>query len=101
MLDECVGRLLDVIDELGGVLVFTADHGNADIMFTEKDGVRTPLTSHTLSPVPFAIVDPTNDGRYSIAAPDGAGLSNVAATLINLLGFEAPADYDRSLLEFG
>lgn len=101
VLEECVTRLVDVVTELDGAIVFTADHGNADIMFTEKDGVRTPLTSHTLSPVPFAIVDPTNDGRYSIAAPDGAGLSNVAATLINLLGFEAPADYDQSLLEFG
>ena len=98
VLDECVGRLLEVIDELGGVLVFTADHGNADIMYTEKDGVKTPLTSHTLSPVPFAIHDAGSAG-YALAGPDGAGLANVAATLLNLLGYEAPADYEPSLLD--
>lgn len=98
VLEECVGQLLDVIEELGGALVFTADHGNADIMYTEKNGVKTPLTSHTLSPVPFAIVDPTNEGKYSIKPFPGAGLSNVAATLMNLLGFEAPDEYDRSLI---
>ncbi len=98
VLEECVGQLIDVIVELGGALVFTADHGNADIMYTEKEGVRTPLTSHTLSPVPFAILDPTNEGTYALDVPEGAGLSNVAATLMNLLGYEAPADYDASLL---
>ena len=97
VLEDCMGQLLDVIEELGGVLVFTADHGNADIMYTEKNGVKTPLTSHTLSPVPFAIFDPSNDS-YELAAPESVGLSNVAATLINLLGFEAPSDYDHSLL---
>lgn len=97
VLEECMGQLLDVIEELGGALVFTADHGNADIMYTEKNGVKTPLTSHTLSPVPFAIFDPSNDS-YDLEVPEGAGLSNVAATLINLLGFQAPADYDHTLL---
>ena len=98
VLEDCVGELLDVIEELGGALVFTADHGNADIMYTEKDGVRTPLTSHTLSPVPFAIFDPTNERTYELDAGQDAGLSNVAATLMNLLGFEAPEDYNPSLL---
>jgi 2,3-bisphosphoglycerate-independent phosphoglycerate mutase len=98
VLEECVGRLLDVIEELGGALVFTADHGNADIMYTEKNGVRTPLTSHTLSPVPFAIFDCSGNGDYTLEPPEHAGLSNVAATLMNLLGFEAPDDYDPSLI---
>lgn len=98
VLEECVGQLLDVIEELGGALVFTADHGNADIMYTEKNGVKTPLTSHTLSPVPFAIFDPSNEETLALAGIDGAGLSNVAATLVNLLGYEAPPDYDASLV---
>ena len=98
VLEDCMARLLDVIGELGGALVFTADHGNADIMYTEKAGVKTPLTSHTLSPVPFAIFDPSNEGTYKLNVPEGAGLSNVAATLTNLLGFKAPADYDTSLI---
>ena len=67
-------------------------------MYTEKNGVKTPQTSHTLSPVPFAIFDPAHSDERELAEVDGAGLSNVAATLINLLGFEAPADYDQSLL---
>ncbi len=98
--DRSVARLLAVIDELGGVLIYTADHGNADIMYTEADGVRTPKTSHTLSPVPFAIHDPGYAGKYQLAALPDAGLSHVAATVLNLLGYQAPADYQPSLLSF-
>ena len=98
-IDGCMAQLLAVIDELGGVLVYTADHGNADIMFTESDGVRSPKTSHTLSPVPFVIHDAAWHGDYTLAPPAGAGLANVAATLLDLLGFDAPADYEPSLLQ--
>ena len=98
VLEDCMAQLIAVIDELGGVLVFTADHGNADVMFKETDGVRTPVTSHTLSPVPFAIYDPTNADALELAEVEHAGLSNVAATLLNLLGFDAPSDYDPTLL---
>ncbi len=101
IIDECMARLIEVIDDLGGVLVFTADHGNADIMFTEKDGVRSPKTSHTLSPVPFAIHDPNYDGEYHMSAAVGVGLANVASTVFNLLGYEAPNDYLDSLITFG
>ncbi len=100
VLDECMARLVEVIDELGGVLIYTADHGNADIMFTEVDGERSPKTSHTLSPVPFAIHDPGYAGEYRVVGHDDAGLSNVAATVLNLLGFAAPEDYRDTLLEF-
>ena len=100
IIDECMRRLVEVIRELDGVLVFTADHGNADVMYTEADGVRSPKTSHTLSPVPFAIYDPNYDGEYHMAPPAGAGLSNVAATLLNLLGYEPPADYRQSIISF-
>lgn len=58
VIDWCMAHLPKVIDDLGGVLIYTADHGNADIMFTETNGARSPKTSHTLSPVPFAIHDP-------------------------------------------
>lgn len=97
VLDDCIGKLVAVIEELGGALVFTADHGNADIMYKEKDGERIPVTSHTLSPVPFAILD-TSSTQAAWANVEGAGISNVAATLANLLGFEAPGDYDESLV---
>lgn len=101
ILNDCVGELIDVIDELGGVLVYTADHGNADIMYTEKAGVRSPKTSHTLSPVPFAIHDAGFAGEYKMDVPANAGLANVTATLLNLLGFEAPTTYEPSLISFG
>lgn len=100
IIDECLARLIDVVEELDGVLVFTADHGNADIMFTEHEGQRSAKTSHTLSPVPFAIFDPNYDGEYRMAPPPAPGLANVAATLLNLLGYEAPADYEPSLIQF-
>ena len=103
IIDESMAQLVEVIDELDGVLIYTADHGNADIMFTESDGVRSPKTSHTLSPVPFAIHDPNYDGEYHVtgAAPGPAhGLANVAATVFNLLGYEAPDDYLPSIINF-
>jgi 2,3-bisphosphoglycerate-independent phosphoglycerate mutase len=98
VVEECVAKLMQVTERLGGVLIYTADHGNADIMYTDKDGVRSPKTSHTLSPVPFAIYDPGHDGDYRIDAPADAGLSHVAATTLNLLGFQAPEDYQPSLI---
>jgi len=98
ILDAALARLIEVVvDELDGVVVFTADHGNADIMFTEKDGVVSPKTSHTLSAVPFAIAcqDP---GRYELTNVADPGLANVAASVFALLGFEPPADYLPSLV---
>jgi 2,3-bisphosphoglycerate-independent phosphoglycerate mutase len=100
VVDECVARLIAAIEKHNGVLIYTADHGNADIMFTEKDGVRQPKTSHTLSPVPFAIVDPNYAEEYALAPPANAGLTHIAATTMNLLGFSAPHDYQPSLLSF-
>ncbi len=101
VLDSCLERLLETIEDIGGTLVFTADHGNADIMYTEaRDGTVTPKTSHTLSPVPFVIYSPAAAGQYRLAPPDRAGLANVAATVFNLLGYEAPHDYAPSLIEY-
>ncbi|MBN1907093.1 MAG: 2,3-bisphosphoglycerate-independent phosphoglycerate mutase [Deltaproteobacteria bacterium] len=99
--DRCVGELLDVVKKLDGIAVVTADHGNADVMFTiGKDGTKSVKTSHTLNPVPFIIVDPQYKGEYRMAQLKERGLSNVAATLLNLLGYEKVEDYDPSLIEF-
>ncbi len=100
VIDECMARLVAVIDDLDGVLVYTADHGNADIMFTESEGVRSPKTSHTLSPVPFVIHDAAWQGEYHIACPDGAGLANVASTLLELLGYQPPTDFEPAVITF-
>jgi 2,3-bisphosphoglycerate-independent phosphoglycerate mutase len=85
---------------MGGIAVVTADHGNADEMFTiDKTGAKSIKTAHTLNPVPFIIYDPQYQGEYCMADIKAKGLSNVAATLLNLLGYEKPDEYDPSLIE--
>jgi len=99
--DRCVGELLTVIEELEGIAVVTADHGNADEMLSvDKNGERHIRTAHSLNPVPFAIFDPRYEGNYGMAPIQRPGLSNVAATLLNLLGYEKVPDYDPSLIRF-
>ncbi len=96
--DLCLARLLPVLERLGGAALITADHGNADQMFQwdKKAGAygADPLTSHTLNPVPMHLFDPRG-GRTLMS---GGGLANVAATALDLLGFDAPDDYRPSLL---
>ncbi|MDZ7294280.1 MAG: 2,3-bisphosphoglycerate-independent phosphoglycerate mutase [candidate division KSB1 bacterium] len=107
--DLALGRLLPVIRELHGLAIITADHGNSEEMFERKNGkVVTDAngnpkakTSHTLNPVPFIIYDPDYAGEYRLKEQvQRCGLSNIAATIMNLLGFAAPEDYDESLVEF-
>ena len=109
-LDLQLGRILPVVDELGGVAVITADHGNADEMFemdkkgqpkVDKDGKMKSKTSHTLNPVPCIIYDNSSaKNSYTVKADDGKfGLSNVAATVVNLLGYEAPDMWDASIID--
>ncbi|MCK5214741.1 MAG: 2,3-bisphosphoglycerate-independent phosphoglycerate mutase [Candidatus Omnitrophica bacterium] len=99
--DENLGKLVDVVNELGGITVITADHGNADEMFTVKKGGKVVSTAHSLNPVPFIIIDSACKGEYMIADLPTQGVSNVAATLVNLLGYEKPDDYEPSLVCFG
>ena len=85
---------------MDGIAVVTADHGNADEMFTiDKKGTKSVKTAHSLNPVPFVIYDPLYRGEYRMADIPEKGLSNIAATLLNLLGYEKPDDYDPSLIE--
>lgn len=98
--DECVSKLIEIVTQLEGIVIITADHGNSDEMFTIKNGKKVVSTSHSLNPVPFIIVDPANNGEYRLANLPKKGLSNVAATILNLLGYEKPRDYDVSLLAF-
>jgi 2,3-bisphosphoglycerate-independent phosphoglycerate mutase len=99
--DKCVGELLRVIEELDGIAVVTSDHGNSDEMTSvDKNGQKKPKTAHTLNPVPFAIYDPQYNDEYIMADLEEKGLSNVASTLLNLLGYEKVKDYDPSLIDF-
>ena len=90
-------------------MIITADHGNADDMYEHgKDGsVKTKAngdpkakTSHSLNPVPCIIYDPEYKEEYSKTLNEGLGISSIAATCMNFLGFDAPADYDKSVINF-
>jgi len=99
--DLGLSRLIPVIQAAKGILVVTADHGNADLLFTDIKGKREPHVAHTLNPVPFAISDYSGANAFQLTSISHPGLSNVAATLVNLLGFEKPDEYDPSLISLG
>jgi 2,3-bisphosphoglycerate-independent phosphoglycerate mutase len=88
--DACLGEVLAVVRERGGVCVVTADHGNAEVML-EPDG--SPNTAHSLGPVPFVVTLPGITLREGI-------LADVAPTILQLLGIAQPAQMTgHSLLE--
>ncbi len=108
-LDLQLKRIIDVVDKLKGVALITADHGNADEMYevdkkgalkTDKNGKYKAKTSHTLNPVPCFIYDNYYRDAYTVKADEGKfGLSDVAATMVNFMGYEAPEMWDQSLIE--
>ncbi|HOX17861.1 MAG TPA: 2,3-bisphosphoglycerate-independent phosphoglycerate mutase, partial [Spirochaetales bacterium] len=108
-MDLQIGRLRAAVEKAGGVLVLTADHGNSDDMYEHEkktgavslrpDGTPKAKTSHSLNPVPCVIYDPEAKGEYRAELRAGLGISSLAATAIELLGYVPPADYDRSVLE--
>lgn len=97
--DLCLARLLSAIKKAGGIAVISADHGNADCMWTEKNGKRLPMVAHTLSPVPCIIKDYSGENSFEMTALENPGLANVAATLCVLLGLEPPEEYEPSLVK--
>jgi 2,3-bisphosphoglycerate-independent phosphoglycerate mutase len=106
--DLALSRLLPAIDALGGVALVTADHGNAEEMYELDPKTGQPLrtaqgrirarTSHTLNPVPLFLHDQVSGGRLGLRQDPEAGLANVAATTLQLLGFEAPPMWRPGLL---
>jgi 2,3-bisphosphoglycerate-independent phosphoglycerate mutase len=110
--DLQLARLVKVVEELQGILVVTADHGNADEMFQhdkagrvqrdKKTGQPVVKTSHTLNAVPFLIHDSMRGDRYEIDPERAAkaGITNVTSTCFELLGFTPPDDLEPSLLRF-
>jgi 2,3-bisphosphoglycerate-independent phosphoglycerate mutase len=81
--DECLGRVVEAVQESGGVCIVTADHGNADNML-EPDG--SPNTAHSMNPVPLVITGDVGDLR------DGGTLADVAPTILALMGEEQPEE---------
>ena len=109
-LDLQLGRILNVVDKVGAVALITADHGNADEMAEvdkktgapkrNKDGSLKAKTSHTLNRVPCILYDNVSKDAYTVKEDDGHfGLSSVAGTVVNLLGYEKPEMWDDSLIE--
>ena len=107
-MDLQIGRIKQAVEETGGILCITADHGNSDDMYEHakdgsvkqnKDGSPKAKTSHSLNPVPAIIYDPEYKGEYDQSAlNEGLGISSWPATIMQLMGFVPPADYDRSLI---
>jgi len=109
-LDLQLARILKALDKVGGVALITADHGNADEMYemdkktgqpkADKNGNYKAKTSHTLNRVPCILYNNVCPEAYSVKVDDGQfGLSNVAATMVNLMGYEAPDMWDESIIE--
>lgn len=106
-MDLQIGRLREAVKKSGGVMLLVADHGNADDMFEhdkngdvkrKENGEPKAKTSHSLNPVPFIVYDPEYNGEYSKTLKEGLGISSVAATCMEFLGFVPPNDYDKSII---
>jgi 2,3-bisphosphoglycerate-independent phosphoglycerate mutase len=108
-MDLQIGRIAKAVEKAGGVMLITADHGNSDDMFEHSkktgevarkaDGSPKAKTSHSLNPVPCIVYDCGYQGEYESTLAEGLGISSIAATSINLLGFIPPEDYDRSIVK--
>jgi 2,3-bisphosphoglycerate-independent phosphoglycerate mutase len=81
--DECVGKVVKEIENVGGVAIITADHGNADKMISE-DG--SPFTAHTTNPVPFCIIN------HSCKLKEGGNLADIAPTMLDILKLDKPPE---------
>jgi 2,3-bisphosphoglycerate-independent phosphoglycerate mutase len=108
--DLCLGRLIKAINAAKGIMIVTADHGNADEMFEvdkngnlkkDADGNPKSKTSHTLNPVPCYIYDPAATAKARLSEHNDLGISSLAATVMNCLGFVPPPDYDPTIVEVG
>ena len=82
--DAGLGRLSEAVEEAGGTLVITADHGNAEMMRDPETG--EPHTAHTLNPVPFVVVNPPG----AIRQLQNGRLSDIAPTLLDIIGLPKP-----------
>ena len=92
VVDECVGKLVEKVRQLGGIALITADHGNAEIMADEQGG---PHTAHTCDMAPVVLVD---DSRKGVKLRKGV-LADLAPTMLELLGLPQPPEMTgKSLL---
>ena len=81
--DACVGKVVKAATEMGGAVIITADHGNADYMYDEKG---EPFTPHTTNPVPFCVVG------YPCELREGGRLADIAPSMLKIMGLDKPAE---------
>lgn len=92
--DECVGKLADATLKMNGVILITADHGNADKMY-EDDG--SPFTAHTTNPVPLIVAGYGTDFKLK---EKGGRLCDLSPTMLDIMGIEKPKEMTgESLIE--
>ncbi|MEE9330800.1 MAG: 2,3-bisphosphoglycerate-independent phosphoglycerate mutase [Methylophilaceae bacterium] len=92
-LDTCIGRVVEAMQAIGGEIIITADHGNAELMQDYKN--NQPHTQHTTNLVPMIYI-----GREASLANDGA-LSDLAPTLLNMMGVAQPTEMTgKNLITF-
>ena len=94
-LDECLAKILECADKNGYTVLITADHGNADQMTETSKGKTAVRTAHSLNPVPFIIYD--KDNNWTVKEGN-FGLANVAPTVVKMMGLEAPACWEDSIV---
>ena len=97
--DHCVGRVLDAVGRMGGTMIITADHGNAELMQGD-DGQA--WTAHTTNPVPLVLVEgerrKLRGMGNAIRLRDNGGLADIAPTLLQLLDLDKPEAMTGSTL---
>jgi 2,3-bisphosphoglycerate-independent phosphoglycerate mutase len=94
--DRDLGRILEALERAGGVAIVTADHGNAEEMIDRATG--GPMTAHTTNPVPVILISPVGDSLRTAHLREGAVLSSVAPTILELLGIDPPLEMDQASL---
>ncbi len=89
VVDECIGRVAAAVEAVGGVMMITADHGNADLMVDPETG--GPHTFHTLNPVPFILMAPDDSDLRGVQLREGGRLCDISLTVLDVMGI-APVD---------
>lgn len=91
--DNCTGQIVNKVLDMNGVIIITADHGNADLLVNPETG--EPHTAHTVNPVPFILI--SNDLKDLKLRKDGK-LADITPTMLDLLGIEKPIEMDGDTL---